>query len=658
MIEGDPRITELEERLLKKEDELEKLRQENESLKNSNLDLQEEIYQFKGLVYTSTSLITFLKGPDYIVEFANEPIKEVWGKGDNVEGKSLLEVLPELRTQGIKDYLDQVFYQGEPFHARSLPVEHDKNGEMIKHYFDFSYMPQYNADKEIIGIGIIAQDVTDRIKTEIELKESEHRYKDLIHSSNSLIAILRGPDMVIEIANDAIKKVWGKGPDVEGRSLFDVLPEIVDQGMPEIFRNVYETGEAFFAQESPIMHLKDGEMILGYFDFIYQALKDSNGEIEGVSIIASEVTNQALLNKQIKKSEREFRELVNFMPHKISLSDAEGNPVFYNQSWLNFVGKTFEEFLGQSYLDMLHPEEREDIEKEVERCLSTGENLDVEVQIRDKDGNYIWHLSKATPIKDEEGNITSWISSSTEIQKLKEDEKRQEDFLKLVSHELKTPVTSIKGYIQLLLSLLPEDMGDTEKRLPIKPYLNRIETQVERLIRLLSEMLDLSRIEQNELDLKIEKFNLNSHIMEILEDLKYSNKNVELELEQDLNCDVHADRDRIGQVVINFVTNALKYSPDSNRVKLRIYEPEKDHVSVSVEDFGIGINEKEQNQIFKRFYRISGNNDDTYEGFGIGLYLSNEIIERHNGKIYVKSELGKGSEFTFTIPLNHQKQNG
>lgn len=496
------------------------------------------------------------------------------------------------------------------------------------------------------------EDISERKKTEIELKESEHRLREMIHSSNSLIAILRGPDMIIEIANDAIKKVWGKGFDVEGTSLFDLLPEIVDQGMPEIFRNVYETGEVFVAQESPIMHTKDGKMILGYFDFMYQAQRDSNGNIEGVSIIANEVTNQALLNKKIKKNEKEFRELVNFMPHKISLADSEGNPIFYNESWLDYVGKTFIEFKEQSYTDIIHPDDRERIKREVEKSLSNGVDLDVEVRIQDKKGNYQWHISKATPVRDEDGVINSWISSSTEIQKIKEEEKRKEDFLKLVSHELKTPVTSIKGYVQLLLSMLKNNSGDSTQKLPVKPYLNRIETQVERLIRLISEMLDLSRIEQNELDLKTEKFNLNKHVEEIVEDLTYSNKNVQIEVEHIYDCEVQADKDRIGQVIINFVTNALKYSPDSNRVNIKIFDHEDGQVAVSVKDFGIGISEKEQHQIFKRFYRVAGNKDETYSGFGIGLYLSNEIIERHNGKIFVKSEVGQGSEFTFTIPLN------
>ena len=163
-------------------------------------------------------------------------------------------------------------------------------------------------------------------------------------------------------------------------------------------------------------------------------------------------------------------------------------------------------------------------------CLTDGNNLDKEIRLRNRDGDYKWHICRATAVTNDEGEITSWISSSTEIQNLKDEERRNEDFLKLVSHELKTPVTSIKGYVQLLLSILPKNNSDADKKLIIKPYLNRIETQVERLIRLISEMLDMSRIEQNELELKKEQFNLNLHAEEIIEDLTYTNKDIQLEL--------------------------------------------------------------------------------------------------------------------------------
>lgn len=516
------RIEELELKLREKESQVRKFEKEKSLLEHENLKLKEKNQQYRGVIFSSTALITYLKGPEYIVEFANKPIRNVWGKGDQVTGKPLFEVLPEVREQGIENYLNQAFYKGEPFHAQSLPVEHNVNGELIKSYFDFSYMPQRNEDGEIIGIGVIAQDVT----------------------------------------------------------------------------------------------------------------------------------KQAILHEKIRSSEREFRELVNFMPHKITVVNEEGKAIFCNQNWLDYTGKSFIEFISQSDFEIFHPDDRKKVSLEAKNCFIRGEVLDIEARIINKDGEYKWHLIKATPIRNGEGKITSWITSSTEIQKIKEDEKRKEDFLKLVSHELKTPVTSIKGYVQLLMATFSKKVNEENRPLPIKTYLNRMETQVERLIRLISEMLDLSRIEQNELELRNEKFNINDHIEEIVEDLTFSNSNIDISLNHNFNCEVYGDRDRIGQVVINFVTNALKYSPEGNRVEITINDHEDGQVAVCVKDFGIGIDSHEQDLIFKKFYRISSDKDDTYSGFGIGLYLSNEIIERHHGKILVKSEKGKGSEFTFTLPIN------
>ena len=486
------------------------------------------------------------------------------------------------------------------------------------------------------------------------LESETHKFKELVYSSKFLFAIFMGEDYIIDVANKSIKEVWGKGDDVIGKPLLEVLPELKSQGIKELLDNVYNTGEPYHADEVPIKLVVNGKPELRYFDFTYQPQKNSLGEIVGVADIATDVTKQALLNKKIKKSEREFRKLVNFMPHKISLANAEGETIFYNQNWLDYVGKNLEDFIEEPWTNILHPDEKAEIEEVVAGCLTDGNNLDKEIRLRNRDGDYKWHICRATAVTNDEGEITSWISSSTEIQNLKDEERRNEDFLKLVSHELKTPVTSIKGYVQLLLSILPKNNSDADKKLIIKPYLNRIETQVERLIRLISEMLDMSRIEQNELELKKEQFNLNLHAEEIIEDLTYTNKDIQLELEHNFNCDIVADRDRIGQVLINFVTNAVKYSPNTNRVQIKIHQYNPEMAAVTVKDFGIGIEEKELTQIFKRFYRISGEKADTYAGFGIGLFLSNEIIERHNGKIFVKSEIGKGSEFTFTIPLNHK----
>lgn len=648
----DLRIQELEEKSKEKELRIAELLASNERLKSENENLKNEAHSFRELIHSSPSMITLLKGKNLVIQVANEPILKFWQKEKCILGKPLIEVHPDIRELGLEQLLHTVLESGEPQFGYEMPVYITRSDKRELSHFNFVYQPQKNRNGEVEGVAVIAQEVTPKAIYHEKIKNSEFRYRELIHSSNSLIAILKGEDMIVEIANQAIKDVWGKGDNVEGKPLFNVLPEMIGQGMPEIFDDVYKNGQPYIAQERPLLHQQNGSLKLGYFDFVYQPQKNISGEIEGVAIIAHDVTNQGLLNKKIRESEKKFRELVNFIPHKICTTTAEGEPVFYNNSWLNFTGKTSNELLKNSWYSLIYHEDREFIGELVESSMNTGQDIETELRIFDKDGIPKWHLARATAIKNEEGVINSWISSCTEIQKLKDDEKRKESFLKLVSHELKTPVTSIKGYIQLLQSILPEKVEADSRNIPVKPYLHRIESQIERLIRLISEMLDLSRIEQNELILELSDFQLNEQIETVIEDLSFSHREMQIDISHEEKISIKADKERIGQVITNLITNAVKYSPDTKKVSVRVFRTEDNQAAVSVKDYGIGIALQEQQQIFKRFYRVSGNKDETYEGFGIGLYLSNEIIEKHQGRILVKSEPGKGSEFTFKLPLN------
>jgi len=589
---------------------------------------------------------------DLHVVFANKMYHKTFGSNEEeTKGRPVYELenglwdIPQLRN-----ILETILPSKSSMSNFEISID-SKDSQVRYIVLNAKEIKLFRSDEKYILLSF--EDITKRKHAEAELKKNEQLYHELISSSTIAFAIFKGPDHVIEKANDSMIKLWGKGEDVFGKTILEVLPEVKDQGITELLDNVYRTGEPFYASQLPIDLVIDGKLENKFFDFTYQPQRDENGNIVGVADIAIDVTEEALLNQKIKRSEAEFRELVNFMPHKISLADAEGNAVFYNQNWLDYVGKKLEDFVAEPWTAKIHPEEKEEVEKIVAGCLATGGDLDKDIRLRNKDGGYEWHICRATAIRDENNKITSWLSSCTQIHKIKKEEQRKGDFLKLVSHELKTPVTSIKGYVQLLLSMLPKDNNESDKKLVIKPYLNRIETQVERLIRLISEMLDLSRIEQQELQLKKENFSLNEQVENIIDDITYSNKDVQIELEHQCECSIYADKDRIGQVIINFVTNALKYSPESNKVQIKVYHEQPDNVAISVKDFGIGIAKKEQEKIFKRFYRVAGNKDDTYAGFGIGLYLSNEIIQRHHGKIFVKSDIGKGSEFTFILPLNH-----
>jgi two-component system CheB/CheR fusion protein len=145
-------------------------------------------------------------------------------------------------------------------------------------------------------------------------------------------------------------------------------------------------------------------------------------------------------------------------------------------------------------------------------------------------------------------------------------------------------------------------------------------------------------------------------VEETIEDIKQTGIQHNIELEHKADFIVEADKDRIGQVIINLVTNAIKYSPDNKNVKLRIFDTEDDKAAVSVADKGIGIAKKDQKEIFKRFHRVEGKSEETYAGLGIGLFLANEIVERHGGELLVESEFGKGSVFTFTLPYATKNQ--
>jgi len=253
-------------------------------------------------------------------------------------------------------------------------------------------------------------------------------------------------------------------------------------------------------------------------------------------------------------------------------------------------------------------------------------------------------------------DITENMRQIEELRKLNEADKLKSDFIKMASHELKTPVTSIKGYTQLLLSALKEDESKISSLL-IRSSLISVDKQITRLTRLMSELLDLSKIETGMLVLDKELFNLNELVIETVQDILYTNSKHSINIFHDYECEVYGDKDRLGQVLINFLTNAVKYSPGAEKVEVWIKQSENRCVSVSVKDFGIGIDKKDHEKIFERFYRAGGKVEQTFPGFGIGLFIAKEVILRHGGTIHLTSERRKGSIFTFTLPVAGSKLN-
>jgi two-component system CheB/CheR fusion protein len=230
---------------------------------------------------------------------------------------------------------------------------------------------------------------------------------------------------------------------------------------------------------------------------------------------------------------------------------------------------------------------------------------------------------------------------------------RKDEFITVASHELKTPLTSVKGYVQLLernVSKLPNNEALLKYTQKAGIYLNRLNY-------LVSELLDVTKMQAGKLAYYFKIFDFNEMVTEAVEGARYISDSHDITVTGSVSRQVCGDKYRLEQVVSNLLSNAIKYSPQSDRIVVRIEEI-GENVQVAVTDFGGGIPDDKKENIFEKFYRT----DEAQEvsGLGIGLYIAKEIVERHNGKIWFISEVGKGSTFYFRIPIEkaEEKKNG
>ncbi|HVS79624.1 MAG TPA: HAMP domain-containing sensor histidine kinase, partial [Candidatus Paceibacterota bacterium] len=250
----------------------------------------------------------------------------------------------------------------------------------------------------------------------------------------------------------------------------------------------------------------------------------------------------------------------------------------------------------------------------------------------------------------EEERKTALRNLKSHIVKLEEAVGMRDDFISIASHELKTPVTTLKIYSQTMERELSQKGQET-----LAGQVSKMDAQLDKLISLVEDLLNVSRSRLGKLEFRKEIFDLEHCIRETVADIRSTTPQRTIEIDGELSHPVYGDRDRIAQVAVNLVNNALKYSPKTSPVFVRLSD-EDGFVKVSVRDFGIGIDEEHHQKIFELFYRVPDAGEKTYPGFGIGLHLSNNIVKRHGGKLHVKSRKGEGSEFSFTLPFAHVRR--
>jgi two-component system phosphate regulon sensor histidine kinase PhoR len=382
---------------------------------------------------------------------------------------------------------------------------------------------------------------------------------------------------------------------------------------------------------------------------IEKQLREKNEQLEVANAFAEKLNNELeeRVNERTKElltSREHFRFLADTIPVIVWTALPNGDHDYFNMQWYNYTGLTFEQSVGKGWQLVEHPDDLPRILAAWNAALISGEPFKTEVRKRASNGSYRSYIMSAIPLKGSDGMVIRWFGVSIDIEDQKKDMERKDEFISMASHELKTPVTTLKAYTEILLM-----EAETQQNKSGLNMLREMDKQIDKLTSLIGDLLDVSKSNSGQLNLDIEKIDFNQLVKEVAHAMQLTVKTHTIELNLSETQMIDGDKNRLSQVITNLVSNAVKYSPQAS--KINIYtENDGNEIKLCVRDYGIGIPVSQQPKLFSRFFRVSKN---TYPGLGLGLYICNEIIKRHSGRMGFKSEEGKGSTFCFYLPIKN-----
>jgi PAS domain S-box-containing protein len=451
----------------------------------------------------------------------------------------------------------------------------------------------------------------------------------------------------ITFYNKAAAIMWGREPEI-GKDLWCGS-----------WRIYHPDGSSMPLDECPMaIALKEGRPVMGHEIIVErpdgsrytiqphpQPYFDASGKLAGAVNMLVDISEQKTIQAEIRQSEERFRLLADFVPQIIWTADANGHLDYYNKKWYEYTG--FQEGYGdESWMPLLHPDDVTRCYDTWYRSVRTGEPYFIEYRFKDRHhpNMYRWFLGRALPVRDNSNKIVKWFGTCTDIHEQKTSNERKDEFIGIASHELKTPLTSVKAYVQLLESILKENSDEN-----VNTYIRKANMHINRLDNLIRDLLDVSKVQSGKLSLQVSRFDFDDFATECIENCRLGTKTHKIIMEGAANAAIEGDKFRLEQVFTNYISNAIKYSPKSDKVLVRI-SSNSEEVTVAISDLGIGIAKDKISHLFQRFYRVE---DHAYrfQGLGLGLYISSEIIKRHNGKVWAESEEGKGSTFCFSLPV-------
>lgn len=347
--------------------------------------------------------------------------------------------------------------------------------------------------------------------------------------------------------------------------------------------------------------------------------------------------------RDLSVSKEHFMLLANNIPQITWTNLPGGQFNFFNQRWFDYTGLSFDQTFDEGWLNVIHPHDLKETQRRFSQSQITGEVFEIENRYKHFDGSYRWHLNRSIPLKDESGQLLFWVGTATDIDDQRKSIEKKDEFIGIASHELKTPLTSLKAYLQLISNYKKEVVPEQ-----VKTFVVKAESSIGKLQTLVNDLLDVSKIQAGKLHFNQVDIDVNQLVMSCTENAGYMYPDYHITFIQAEPYIINGNVERLEQVMMNMINNAVKYSPVNKDVTLSVSK-EAENVKISVKDNGIGLSSSQVDKIFERFYRVDDKNFSA-SGLGMGLYISMEIIKSHNGTMGVESEIGNGSTFYVLLP--------
>jgi signal transduction histidine kinase len=615
-------------------------------------------------------------------------------------GQPLRDFWPQLWA--VNGPLFERAWRGETVHLENARYEFSLDGERTEErFYTSSYSPIHDADGAVVGLFVTLVETTlvvrtqemqaDRERLVRELQRERNRLEDVFRQAPTFLAILHGPEHVFQLVNDAYYQVVGHR-DLIGKRAAEAIPEVIEQGFIGLLDEVLRTGKPFIGRELPVMLQREagGALEERFLDFVYQPLTEADGSRAGIVAHGSDVTDQVLARRKVEEvniqleeraaelraSEQRLRDL--FAQAPVAVAVMEGPEHVYTIASPRYVATpgSGRPLIGRSVLEAFPEVKDQGYIETMDRVFQTGIPYFANERLvkLDRDGDGVmedyWFNVGYQPLRDASGTVYAIASVAYEVtdqmRARRELEIAQESaenarveavtanqaksaFLTTMSHELRTPLNAVAGYADLLLMEVRGPLTEGQRT-----DLERIKRSGQYLLGLINDVLNFAKLDSGQVEYRFETVRV-APLLEGLEELirpQVDAKGLHYEKHHgaDQALTVRADPEKLRQILLNLLANAVKFTEPGGRVTLSC-TADAEQVRMTVSDSGRGIAADQLSRVFDPFVQVDRHlTPMSQQGVGLGLAISRDLANGMGGNLEAKSEPGVGSEFTVSLP--------